>query len=77
MKHSDFDLRRHSYEPCRLLPQLPLRTSLHRETSSRAQAKQLHVPVIEVEYGKLTRHFVRFSAKAFLNLTHAVLSDMS
>ncbi len=27
MKHSDFDLRWHSYEPRRLLPQLPLRTS--------------------------------------------------
>jgi hypothetical protein len=27
MKHSDFDLRFHLYEPLRLLPQLPLRTS--------------------------------------------------
>jgi hypothetical protein len=27
MKHGDFDLRLHSYEPRRLLPQLPLRTS--------------------------------------------------
>ena len=24
MKHSDFDLRWHSYEPCRLLPQLAI-----------------------------------------------------